>query len=386
LLSTSLVQAGGRRCACDDVLNQLDPKQVPADLRPDVSFPEIVAAFDVGDRPITALEFLGFAGDTLAVAEFGPARRGAGGPGRFLLYDLAGKAPRQRGALEASGDFVVGLDAGPRNGELLVTGGGRWDQTVKLWRLAGETWAEAKSMPKVSDGWWPRALAFSPDQRLLATASGDSSGPVQLWNVGEGGKTLEPARVLPGPAWGVSALAFSPSGQFLAAGLGSGHRHPSDGQLLVWDLSDSPPKLVHQGTGLDEKNAKEPRDITSLAFLDRGNLLVSGDQYGMLRAWRVTKAGALEPAAKIEAHQRGVRSLVAGPGGEVLSTGNDGCLVFWKPGEKELRRVPLGEGGAVLAAAPSGRHFAIGLTSGVVYVIRLPNEEERAATPKADTP
>jgi hypothetical protein len=41
--------------------------------------------------------------------------------------------------------------------------------------------------------------------------------------------------------------------------------------------------------------------------------------------------------------------------------------------------VPLGEGGAVLAAAPSGRHFAIGLTNGTVYIVRLENPEDRAA-------
>ncbi len=324
---------------------------------------------------VTALEFLGL-GETLAVAEFGPRQRGEGGPGRLLLYDVSGTAPRQKGTLEASSDMVVGLASSPRIGELLVTGGGRWDQTVKLWRHAGETWQETKALPKLSD-WWPRALAFSPDEKLLATVSGNEAGPVQLWNIEAGGKGLQPARVLPGPAWAVSALAFSPNGRFLVAGLGSQHRHPNDGQLLAWDLTASPPKLVHQATGLDEKRVdekgrKEPGDITGLAFLPGGNTLVSGDQHGLIRAWNVTKTGALEPAAKIEAHQRGVRSLAVDLNGQVLSTGNDGYLVFWKPGETKLRRVHLGDGGAVMAAAPSGRHFAVGLSDGRVYIVRLP--------------
>ena len=61
-------------------------------------------------------------------------------------------------------------------------------------------------------------------------------------------------------------------------------------------------------------------------------------------------------------------------GGEIVSTGDDGCLVFWKPTENKLRRVPLGQGGAVMAAAPSGRHFAIGLADGRVYIVRLKDD------------
>jgi len=370
--------AGGRRCACDVQLGKLDPTQVPAALRPAEKLPEIVAAFDVGERPITALEFVGFAGENLAVAEFGPARRGEGKPGRLLLYDLAGKAPRQKATLDASADMVVGLSAGSMTGDPLVTGGGRWDQSVKIWRQAGETWEQVKSVP-LSSPWWPRAVAFSPREKVLATTTGDKTGPVQLWSMESRGKALEPAGVLPGPAWGVSALAFSPGGQFLAAGLGSQHRHPSDGQMLVWDLSASPPKLVHQATGLDEKHAKQPGDITSLMFLGSGSTLVSGDQHGMLRTWRVSKSGGLEPAAKVQAHQGSVRGIAAGPDGEILSTGDDGCLVFWKPEENKLRRVRIGEGGIELAAAPSGRHFALGLTNGTVYILRMEAPEDRAA-------
>src|SRR5207248_4487052 len=86
--------AGGRICACEEHLSRLDPQLVPGDLRPGEKLPEVIAAFKMGDRPVTSLEFLGM-GATLAVAEFGPTRRGEGTAGSMLIFDLKGKAPRQ---------------------------------------------------------------------------------------------------------------------------------------------------------------------------------------------------------------------------------------------------------------------------------------------------
>jgi WD40 repeat protein len=346
-----------------------------------------VAAFDIGDRAVSAVAFAGD-GETLVVAEAGPPRRGGSPPGRVLLYDLTGAGPRPSGSLAATNDAIGSLAASPATA-VLATGGVRWDRTLTLWRRAGAEWQPVQSVPDFSD-WWHRSLAFSGDGTMLATVGGsdgperagddrsrserttsEAAGPVQLWRVSEATGKLQPAHVLPGMPWAASALAFSPNQRFLAAGLGSGHRHPEDGQVLVWDLSASPPRLVHQSHPGDSSHHAEPCDITTLAWTEDGRTLVCGDQGGHLCFSRVAVDGRLEPVGTVFAHQRGVRSVVAAKEGNVVSSGNDGTVITWNSGGERVSHWRFGDATAVLAVALTGRHFAVGLADGRVYVLRV---------------
>jgi WD40 repeat protein len=74
-------------------------------------------------------------------------------------------------------------------------------------------------------GFPARSLAFSPDGRLLATASGD--GSAGLWST-ETGRSI---RRLDAGAEVLNALAFSPDGRILAA-VGN------DDDVRLWDMSE----------------------------------------------------------------------------------------------------------------------------------------------------
>jgi WD40 repeat protein/predicted Ser/Thr protein kinase len=129
------------------------------------------------------------------------------------------------------------------------------------------------------------SAAFSPDSRLLATCSQDST--VRLWQVGSGA-----CRELPGHTDEVFAAAFHPGGTRLATG-------GRDGAVWLWDLERG------------EEVARLPGHVTyvwSLAFSPDGKTLASGSGDFTIRLWDTAplktrndarrEAAALRPEAE----------------------------------------------------------------------------------------
>src|SRR6266849_7074164 len=135
---------------------------------------------------------------------------------------------------------------------------------VRVWREAGQTlhlvWQAHTDMV------W--TLAFSPDERTLASGSLDNS--VKLCDV--------ESRALLWSGWqtkGIICLAFAPDGGLLASG--------EYGATVVrlWD-----PKL---GTPLGD--VPHPGAVFSLAWSPDGRLLASGDFAGTIRLWERQQTG-----------------------------------------------------------------------------------------------
>jgi WD40 repeat protein len=71
---------------------------------------------------------------------------------------------------------------------------------------------------------WVRAVTFSPDGQLLASASDDQS--VRLWDTSSG----QPIATLEGHTDWVRAVTFSPDGQLLASA-------GDDRSVRLWDMA-----------------------------------------------------------------------------------------------------------------------------------------------------
>jgi len=170
------------------------------------------------------------------------------------------------------------------NGQYCAAGGRRGE--VRVWREAGQTlhlvWQAHTDTVS--------ALAFSPDERRLATGSWD--GTITLWEMERGV-----------PLWTVwqttcVSLAFAPDGRMLAS---SGN----DATVRLWD--------PQSGTNLE--TLPHPAPVFAVAWSPDGRLLASGSFDGDIRVWETHAAQPATCVAHLAGHTSWVRGLAFAPVG-----------------------------------------------------------------------
>ena len=353
-------------------MDMLDREKIPAEARK--TLPRDVVAVMAGDpRSVAALAFAPD-GRSLVLAHLGGSKKGDA-PGTIELWSLSHAAPEEIAQLDAHQDWISSLAVSP-NGKTLVSGGTRFDQSVHFWDLSVNKPQHAAVLSKFSQ-WWHHALVFSPDGKWLATVSGSEQGPVQLWDVSDVSKQIQEGPVLAGLSWGVSAMAFSPDGRYLIAALGSGHHHPNDGTLLVWERSDS-------GFALKSKTDGKGHEIGALAISPDGLRIVAGYADGAVKSF-VLDAGTPQEKASLRDQGSLTRALAFLPSGErFLLASQDGTVEEWDAhGAKSVRQWRFPTSLNSMALSPSGRYAAVGLTDGRTAVLKLPSSAKESVDDSA---
>jgi len=185
-----------------------------------------------------------------------------------------------------------------------VAAGDAVPQTI-LWSVAHGT--EVGRPLRDPAGSSVRSVTFSPDGEILAT--GDDGGFVTRWRTDTLTQMGRPLLVAKGRI--VRSVAFSPDGSVLAAG-GDG------GSTTLWDMP----------SGIAVRRLPDHGAVLSMAFVDGGRTLVTGDADGLLRAWVVATGNEAGPPW---ADGGQVFGLGSSADGSLLAAANDGSTVAVVP-------------------------------------------------------
>jgi WD40 repeat protein len=159
------------------------------------------------------------------------------------------------------------------------------------------------------------SVAFSPDGKALASASGDKT--IILWDMAGVGQSNPPIPLGPpmtGHKGEVRSVAFSPDGKKLASG-------SVDKTIILWDVETRQPL----DAPLDGHNAA----IWAVGFSPDGKMLAAHDTEGNIILWDVASRQPLAPP--LSAHAKDATSVSFSPDGSVLATSThlEGFLVLW---------------------------------------------------------
>ncbi len=206
-------------------------------------------------------------------------------------------------------DAIIAVAIGS-TGQYWAAGSRRGE--VRVWREAGQilhlVWQAHTDIVT--------SLAFSPDERTLASGSFD--GSVTLWNVASG--------VLLWSGWhtdNIFSVAFSPDGSLLASG-------SNDAAVRLWDPL----------SGRQLQTLSHPDPVFAVSWSPDGHLLASGGFDGHIRLWEMQKTQPARCVQTLEGHSNRVRGLAFAPDGSVLASASwDGTVKLWEVGEVRSQRV-----------------------------------------------
>jgi WD40 repeat protein len=201
-------------------------------------------------------------------------------------------------------------------------------------------------------------VAFSPDGRMLATASSD--GTARLWDPATGGCL----RTLTGHTDEVHGVAFSPDGRLLATASG-------DGTARLWDpatgdclrtLIGHHPAAYAAVTGSKRRphvvRVTRPGQVRGVAFSPDGRLLATASDDETVRLWDPATGDCLRT---LTGHDRWVIDVAFSPDGRQLATAsNDRTARLWDPASGDCLRTLTGHTSGVnhVAFSPDGHLLA----------------------------
>lgn len=216
------------------------------------------------------------------------------------------------------------------------------DNTIKLWDVA--TGRELRTLAGTANG--ANTVAFSPDSRTVASGGGDAL--VRLWDVGSG----QLLRSLQGHTAPINSVAFSPDGRILASA-------SNDHAVKLWDVANA--SVVYTLSG--HRGA-----VKSVAFSRDGHTLASGGMDKAIKLWDV--ASGLEQRTLL-GHTDWVSSVAFCDHQTLASASSDHTVKVWDWSAGRELRTLVGHTGQVASVACSSSGTIVSASGGPDRTIKL---------------